>query len=121
VGAASWRRLLVRGGFVLEELVRRVGERFVFFWATHGGAELDLLVNRGTTRLGFEVKWGDAPRPTRSMHVALEDLRLERLGRRATGCTTASRRCRSRRWATCWGAEQGREVLLAAAPHRRHH
>jgi predicted AAA+ superfamily ATPase len=66
-------------GLVLEELVRRVGERFVFFWATHGGAELDLLVNRGTTRLGFEVKWGDAPRPTRSMHVALEDLRLQRL------------------------------------------
>jgi hypothetical protein len=66
-------------GFVLEEIVRRVGERFVHFWATHGGAELDILANRGATRLGFEVKWGDAPRVTRSMHVALQDLGLQRL------------------------------------------
>ena len=49
------------------------------FWATHAGAELDLLVFRGQQRLGFEVKLTSAPRLTRSMHIALEDLRLSRL------------------------------------------
>ena len=50
-----------------------------FFWATHGGAELDLLVLRGGRRLGFEVKRTTAPRITRSMRSALSDLRLDRL------------------------------------------
>jgi hypothetical protein len=66
-------------GLVLEEIVRRVGERFVFFWATHAGAELDILVARGRARVGFEAKWSDAPHTTKSMHVALADLGLERL------------------------------------------
>ena len=49
------------------------------FWATHAGAELDLLLHRGGQRLGFEVKLTSAPRTTRSMHIAREDLRLDRL------------------------------------------
>jgi uncharacterized protein len=70
---ASWE------GFVVEEIIGRVGERDAYFWATHGGAELDLLVVRGAKRTGYEVKWGDAPAPTRSMHQALADLDLDRL------------------------------------------
>lgn len=68
-------------GFVLEQIVARLGaERDeCFFWATHAGAELDLIVVRGKTRLGFEVKRTTAPRLTRSMAVAMEDLRLARL------------------------------------------
>jgi predicted AAA+ superfamily ATPase len=50
-----------------------------FFWATHSGAELDLLVVRGTRRLGFEIKRTDAPRVTPSMRIALADLKLDRL------------------------------------------
>jgi predicted AAA+ superfamily ATPase len=50
-----------------------------YFWATHAGAELDLLVTRGNRRLGFEIKRTDAPKVTRSMHVALSDLKLQRL------------------------------------------
>ena len=49
------------------------------FWGTHGGAELDLLVTRGGKRYGFEVKYSDAPGTTRSMHIAIADLRLEHL------------------------------------------
>jgi hypothetical protein len=49
------------------------------FWATHAGAELDLLIARGRTRLGFEFKRTTAPRPTPSMRAALADLRLSRL------------------------------------------
>lgn len=66
-------------GFVLEEIVRRVGERDLYFWSTHGGAELDAILVRGSTRIGFEMKWGDAPTLTKSMHVALEDLALKAL------------------------------------------
>lgn len=68
-----------REGFVLEEVVRAAGERHAYFWATHGGAELDVLVTRGARRIGVEAKWGDAPKMTKSMHQALADLDLARL------------------------------------------
>ena len=72
---ASWE------GFALGEVITRLGARpeQCFFWATHTGAELDLLVVRGTRRWGFEFKRTVAPRLTRSMHSALADLHLERL------------------------------------------
>ena len=50
-----------------------------FFWATHGGAELDLLVVRGSRRLGFEFKRTDAPRLSPSIRSALADLQLDRV------------------------------------------
>lgn len=50
-----------------------------YFWGTHGGAELDLLIVRGRRRLGFEFKRAVAPQVSRSMREALENLRLERL------------------------------------------
>jgi predicted AAA+ superfamily ATPase len=72
---ASWE------SFMLREAVLRVGARpeECFFWATHAGAELDLLVVRGQRRLGFEIKRTTAPSVTRSMHAARESLRLDRL------------------------------------------
>jgi hypothetical protein len=72
---ASWE------GFMLSEVIQRLGAepRECYFWATHGGAELDLLIVRGRRRLGFEFKRTTAPAVTRSMHVALADLTLERL------------------------------------------
>jgi uncharacterized protein len=70
---ASWE------GFALEQVLNWAGERNAYFWATHGGAELDLLVMRNGKRWGFEFKCQDAPKMTRSMHIALEDLKLERL------------------------------------------
>ena len=48
-------------------------------WATHGGAELDLLVSHDGRRYGFACKMADAPGTTRSMRVALEDLGLDYL------------------------------------------
>lgn len=50
-----------------------------YFWATHQGAELDLLLMRGARRIGVEIKRSDAPALTRSMRSALVDLRLDRL------------------------------------------
>lgn len=72
---ASWE------GWVLEQVIRRlnVDRQECFFWATHGGAELDLLVVRGRNRLGFEAKRTVAPSLTASIRHALQDLRLDRI------------------------------------------
>ncbi len=66
-------------GFVVEQLLTLLQEENAYFWATHGGAELDLLVSRGGRRYGFECKLADAPGTTRSMRVALDDLGLDHL------------------------------------------
>lgn len=68
-------------GFALFEVVRRLRAswRDCYFWGTHQGAAIDLLVVHGTHRLGFEFKHTGAPAPTKSMTIALADLRLERI------------------------------------------
>lgn len=70
---ASWE------GFALEQVLRITGDQQAYFWATHSGAELDLLVHWHGKRWGFEFKYSDAPVMTKSMHVALADLKLERI------------------------------------------
>jgi predicted AAA+ superfamily ATPase len=70
---ASWE------GFVIEQLLRTVEPDQAYFWATHQGAEIDLLMLRGSRRVGVEIKRGDAPSLTPSMRIALEDLRLNKL------------------------------------------
>jgi len=68
---ASWE------GFVIEQILRRTGDREAYFWATPAGAELDLLVFVRGRRIGFEVKYADAPRLTKSIAIATADLRLD--------------------------------------------
>jgi hypothetical protein len=70
---ASWE------GFALEQVLSALDARDPHFWATHAGAELDLLLTIGGRRIGFEFKYGDAPARTRSMLVALRDIKLDRL------------------------------------------
>jgi hypothetical protein len=70
---ASWE------GFAIEETIDRLRPDAAHFWATHTGAELDLLLLKGGRRYGVEVKFQDAPRVTRSMRIALADLRLQHL------------------------------------------
>jgi predicted AAA+ superfamily ATPase len=50
-----------------------------WFYAVHSGSELDLFFLHGGKRIGIECKRIDAPRTTKSMHIATEDLRLDRL------------------------------------------
>ncbi len=66
-------------GYAIEETLKAVRPDGAYFWATHSGAELDLLLIKGGRRYGVEVKYQDAPRLTRSMRAALADLKLERL------------------------------------------
>ena len=66
-------------GFGIEQVLSCSARRGAYFWATHAGAELDLLVSVGGSRFGFEFKYSDAPGTTRSMRTALRDLRLKHL------------------------------------------
>lgn len=67
-------------GFAIEEVLVRLGaEREAWFYKTHAGAELDLLIDRGGRKHGFEFKFGDAPGLTKSMQAVLADLKLASL------------------------------------------
>ena len=68
---ASWE------GLALGELLGALQPRDAYFWAVHAQAELDLLVFRKGKRWGFEFKFGDAPRQTRSLEVAKEEVKLD--------------------------------------------
>lgn len=68
-------------GFVVEQAARMLGARAseCHHWGTPQGAELDLLVVRGNRRIGIEVKCTESPQVTRSMQIAIKELRLDRL------------------------------------------
>jgi hypothetical protein len=70
---ASWE------GYVVEEIIRAIEPNEVFFWATHAGAEIDLVLIKDGHMLGVECKRVDAPRMTPSIRIALDDLQLERI------------------------------------------
>ncbi len=70
---ASWE------GFVIEQIVMMEPHDEAYFWATHQGAEIDLIIRRGDQLLGVECKRTDAPGMTPSIRIALEDLGLERV------------------------------------------
>ncbi len=70
---ASWE------GFAIEQVLATEAHSEVAFWATHQGAEIDLLLVRHGKRYGVECKRADAPRMTPSIRIALEDLGLERI------------------------------------------
>ncbi len=70
---ASWE------GFVIEQIAHAYGIRDIYFWRTYAGAELDVILFRDGKRHGFEIKYSDAPNPTKSMRIAIEDLGLESL------------------------------------------
>jgi len=70
---ASWE------GFVIEQILASEPHDDAWFWATHQGAEVDLILRRGDRLLGVECKHADAPRLTPSIRIALQDLELERV------------------------------------------
>lgn len=70
---ASWE------GLAIETVLRFLPSRDAYYWAVHSGPELDLLIFFQGKRLGFELKYADAPEVTRSMSTAMADLSLDRL------------------------------------------
>lgn len=73
LSGASWE------GFALEQVLRIAQPDEAYFWATHQGAELDLLMFKDGRRVGVEFKRSDAPKLTPSMRIAMEDLKLDAL------------------------------------------
>jgi len=70
---ASWE------GYIIEQVINFAEPDEVYFWATHNGAEIDLVFSKGGRMYGVEVKRADAPGLTPSMRAALEDLKLKRI------------------------------------------
>lgn len=68
-------------GFAIRQIIAHTDARphECYFWATHAGAQLDLLIVRGQKRLAFEIKRTSSPKVTRSMHSAIEDLGLKQI------------------------------------------
>ena len=70
---ASWE------GFVIEQILQQINTRDSYYWRTHTGAELDLLVFKNGKRIGFEVKYSEISKITKSMYSVIEDLKLDKL------------------------------------------
>lgn len=72
---ASWE------GMALEEVIRHHQARpeECFFWGIHAQAELDLLIHKDGKKMGYEFKFSDAPKLTKSMQTAMEILNLDSL------------------------------------------
>ncbi len=71
---ASWE------GFIINQIIHIAGVGYEhFFWATHAGAELDLLLVKGRERVGFEIKFTSSPQVTKSMKIVLNNLKLQKL------------------------------------------
>ncbi len=70
---ASWE------GYVIEETLHILRPDEAYYWATHNGAEIDLIMIKDGRKFGVECKRLDAPKVTPSMRVALQDLQLDRI------------------------------------------
>jgi uncharacterized protein len=68
---ASWE------GYAVEEVLKSFRPDDAYYWATHNGAEIDLVLFKGGRRIGVECKRADAPSLTTSMRIALADLKLD--------------------------------------------
>ena len=68
---ASWE------GYAIEEVLKALQPDDAYFWASHQGAEMDLVVFKGGRRIGIECKRVDAPTITPSMRIAMADLKLD--------------------------------------------
>lgn len=70
---ASWE------GFVVNAVIEKSNPDDYWFWRTHNGAEVDLIIQKNTKKIGFEVKRSDAPKMTPSLRAGIEDLGLEKI------------------------------------------
>lgn len=68
---ASWE------GWVLEQIAQLIGAQWqLSFYRTASGAEMDVVAERGTKKIGFEIKFSSAPKPSKGFWSAMSDLQL---------------------------------------------
>ncbi len=70
---ASWE------GFVIEQILRALGQPQAWFWAAHAGGEIDLLIQRGGRLYGFEAKYSEAPKIGKLLRKSAKLLELDHL------------------------------------------
>lgn len=72
---ASWE------GFAMEEIIKYydIDQNDCYFWSSHNESELDLVIFKEGKRIGFEFKYTSTPKITKSMHIAIETLKLNEL------------------------------------------
>jgi len=72
---ASWE------GFGIEQAIRqlRCAEEDCFFWRSHAGAEIDLIVQSQAGLLGIEFKAASIPKLSKGAFIAMNDLKLDQL------------------------------------------
>ena len=69
VAGASWE------GFVIEQVAALMPPGATLsYYRTAAGTEIDAVIELGVRRVGIEVKFSSAPKPTRGFWQALEDL-----------------------------------------------
>jgi len=68
-------------GFVIEQIIRffKADKDSCFYWRTHTGAELDLIILQNGKLQAFEIKYSSKPSITKSIQHALEDLNLSEI------------------------------------------
>ena len=70
---ASWE------GFVVEQVAASLPpDAHLRFYRTAAGTELDLVIERGARKVGVEIKFSSAPKPTKGFWQALKDLQIDR-------------------------------------------
>jgi predicted AAA+ superfamily ATPase len=73
VAGLSWE------GFMIEQIIAAAPPLASFgFYRTAAGSELDLVVETGGQRIGYEIKLSAAPKPARGFWNACDDLALTR-------------------------------------------
>jgi uncharacterized protein len=73
VAGASWE------GFVVEQVAASLPpDAQLSFYRTAAGTELDLVIERGARKVGVEIKFSSAPKPTKGFWLALQDLQIDR-------------------------------------------
>jgi len=73
VVGASWE------GFVIEQVAAALpAGAQIGFYRTGAGAELDLVIEHGTRKIGVEIKFSAAPKPAKGFWQSLKDLGIAR-------------------------------------------
>lgn len=71
ISGSSWE------GFALENVLNSLQGWKSYFYRTQNGAEIDLVLEKGSKRLGVEFKLSSSPKIEKGSHIAREDLGID--------------------------------------------
>jgi predicted AAA+ superfamily ATPase len=71
IAGASWE------GYAIENIITELKKWSPSFYRTSNGSEIDLILEKGNTRVGVEFKLSSAPKIEKGTYNAMEDLGLD--------------------------------------------